>query len=102
MSDQSLTLTEEEDHLRHTLAPLVRCDEGHLLATVSALLLSLVGKTDCAISGVLGAGKTRAAAATIAGLITANPSPAHHCSDKGEWHHKLFAEHVLVGTALDW
>ena len=34
----------------------------------------LKGKTDCPISGVFGAGKTRAAAAIIAGLITVDPS----------------------------
>ena len=34
----------------------------------------LEGKTDCPISGVFGAGKTRAAAAIIAGLITVDPS----------------------------
>ena len=41
--------------------------DGHFLATLSALLLSLLeGKTDCPISGVFRAGKTRAAAAIIA------------------------------------
>ena len=39
-----------------------------------ALLLSLQeGKTDCFVSGVFGAGKTRAAAAIISELITVDP-----------------------------
>ena len=71
LDDRGLELTEEEKYLQTILMPLARCEDGHLIATVSALLLSLVeGKTDCPISGVFGAGKTRAAAATIAGLIT--------------------------------
>ena len=56
-------------------ATLVRNRDGHFLATLSALkLLQLEGKTDCPISVVFGAGKTRAAAATVAGLITVAPT----------------------------
>lgn len=40
MNDQGLTLTEED--VQNTLLLLGRCEEGHLLATVSALLLALV------------------------------------------------------------
>ena len=67
--------TEDETLLKSALMPLVRNRDGHFLATLSAFILSLLeGKTDCPISGVFGAGKTRAAAATIAGLITVDPS----------------------------
>ena len=60
---------------RRTLIPLVHNRDGHFLATLSALLLSLLeSKTDCPISEVFGADKTRAAAAIIAGLITVDPS----------------------------
>ena len=55
-------------------APVVHNRDGHFLATLSALLLSLLeGKTDCPISGVFGAGKSHAAAAIIARLITVDP-----------------------------
>ena len=63
---------------------------------MSALLLSLVeGKTDCPISGVFGAGKTRAAAATIAGLITVDPSLRIMVLTKENVASQAFAEHVL-------
>ena len=76
--------------------PLVRCEDGHLLATVSALLLALVeGKTDCPISGVFGAGKTRAAAATSAGLITADPTLRIMILTKENVASQAFAEHAL-------
>ena len=52
------------------LGPLAKYVDGHLSATVLALLLFLVeSKTDSPITGVFGAGKTRATAATIARLI---------------------------------
>ena len=42
----------------------------HFLAVLTALIQSILeGRTDCPISGVFGAGKTRAAAAMIAGLL---------------------------------
>ena len=67
-----------------------------MIATVSALLLSLVeGKTDCPISGVFGAGKTRAAAATIAGLITVDPSLRIMVLTKENVASQAFAEHIL-------
>ena len=73
--DEPMDVTDDEEQLRRALMPLVHNRDGHFLATLSALLLSLLeGKTDCPISGVFGAGKTRAAAAIIAGLITADPS----------------------------
>ena len=75
LADELMDVTDDEEQLREALLPLVHNRDGHFLATLSALLLSLLeGKTDCPISGVFGAGKTRAAAAIIAGLITVNPS----------------------------
>ena len=96
LNDQELELTDEERYLQTILGPLARCALGHLLATVSALLLSLVeGKTDCPISGVFGAGKTRAAAATIAGLITVDPSLRIMVLTKENVASQAFAEHIL-------
>ena len=45
-----------------------------LLPSRRYFLSLLEGKTDCPVSGVFGAGKTRAAAAITAGLITEDPS----------------------------
>ena len=48
---------------------------GHVLATLSAIVLALCeGRTGLAISGVFGAGKTRSAAALLAGLLVFDPS----------------------------
>ena len=72
--DEPMDVTDDEGQLRRALIPFVHNRDGHFLATLSALLLSLLeGKTDCPISGVFGAGKIRAAAAIIAGLITVDP-----------------------------
>ena len=96
LDDRGLELTAEETYLQTILRPLARCEDGHLIATVSALLLSLVeGKTDCPISGVFGAGKTRAAAATIAGLITVDPSLRIMVLTKENVASQAFAEHIL-------
>ena len=64
-------LTEEEEAIR----PLVTNPDCHFLALLTALVQSILeGRTDCSISGVFGAGKTRAAAAMIAGLLVMNPA----------------------------
>ena len=50
-------------------------EDGHVLATLSAIVLALCeGRTGLAISGVFGAGKTRSAAALLAGLLVFDPS----------------------------
>ena len=55
--------------------PLLRLEDGHVLATLSAVVLALCeGRTGLAISGVFGAGKTRSAAALLAGLLVFDPS----------------------------
>ena len=52
-----------------------RALHGHVLATLSAVVLALCeGRTGLAISGVFGAGKTRSAAALLAGLLVFDPS----------------------------
>lgn len=67
-----------------------------LLATLSSLLLSLLeGKTDCPISGVFGAGKTSAAAAAVAGLITVDPTLRIMILTKENVAAQAFAEHFL-------
>ena len=71
--------------------------------TLSALLLSLLeGKTDCPISGVFGAGKTRAAAAIIAGLITVDPSLRIMILTKENVASQAFAEHIIGLSLPTW
>ena len=68
-------LTEEEGALLQAIRPLVRNPDCHFLAVLTALVHSILeGRTDCPISGVFGAGKTRSAAAMIAGLLVMDPT----------------------------
>ena len=66
---------EEQKALRTALLPLLRLEDGHVLATLSAIVLALCeGRTGLAISGMFEAGKTRSAAALLAGLLVFDPS----------------------------
>ena len=68
-------LTEEEGALLRAIRPLVHNADCHFLAALTALVQSILeGRTDCPISGVFGAGKTRAAAAMIGGLMVMDPT----------------------------
>ena len=62
----------------------------------------LEGKTDCPISGVFGAGKTRAAAAIIAGLITVDPSLKIMILTKENVASQAFAEHIIGLSLPSW
>ena len=67
-------LNEEEGALFQAIRPLVTNPDCHFLAVLTVLVQSILeGRTDCPISGVFGAGKTRAAAAMIAGLLVMDP-----------------------------
>ena len=66
---------EEQRALKIALLPLLRLEDGHVLATLSAIVLALCeGRIGLAISGVFGAGKSRSAAALLAGLLVFDPS----------------------------
>ena len=68
-------LTEEEGALLQAIRPLVTNPDCHFLAVLTVLVQSVLeGRTDCPISGVFGAGKTRAAAAMIVGLLVMDPT----------------------------
>ena len=55
-------------YVQLSLLPLIQLEDGHVLATLSAIVLALCeGRTGLAISGVFGAGKTRSAAALLPG-----------------------------------
>ena len=66
---------EAQRALHAALLPHLQLEDGHVLATLSAIVLALCeGRTGLAISGVFGAGKTRSAAALLAGLLVFDPS----------------------------
>ena len=68
-------LTEEEGALLQAIRPLVRNPDCHFLAVLTALVQSILeGRTNCPISGGFGAGKTRAAAPMIGGLLVMDPT----------------------------
>ena len=101
--DEPMDVTDDEEQLGRALMPLVHNRDGHFLATLSALLLSLLeGKTDCPISGVFGAGKTRAAAAIISGLITVDPSLKIMILTKENVASQAFAEHIIGFSLPTW
>ncbi len=63
---------------------------------VSSLVLAiLTGRTDLCVSGVFGAGKTRAAAALIAGLMIMDPSLNLMVMTKENTAAKAFTDHLL-------
>ena len=60
---------EAEEALWHAIHPLLSNPDEHVMASISSLLLALVeGRPDLPLSGVFG-GKTRSAAALVAGLL---------------------------------
>ena len=79
-------LTEEEGALFRAIRPLVRNTDCHFLAALTSLVQSILeGRTDCPISGVFGAGKTRAAAARNDwGLARYGPDAQGHGGHQGE------------------
>ena len=71
-------------------------NDGHFLSMVSSLVLAiLTGRTDLCVSGVFGAGKTRAAAALIAGLMIVEPDLNLMVMTKENTAAKAFADHLL-------
>ena len=77
------------------LSHLVTNPDCHFLAVLTALVQSILeGRTDCRISGVFGAGKTRAAAAMIAGLLVMNPTLRVMVVTKENAAAHAFAKHI--------
>ena len=90
------TNSDEETALKSALAPLIANEDFHFVATVTTLVQSLLeGRTDCPISGVFGAGKTRAAAAMIAGLLVMDPTLKIMIVTKENVAAQAFAPHFL-------
>ena len=88
-------LTEEEEALLQAIRPLVTNPDCHFLAVLTVLVQSILeGRTDCPISGVFGAGKTRAAAAMIAGLMVMDPTLKVMVVTKENAAAHAFAKHI--------
>ena len=88
-------LTEEEGALLQAIRPLVANPDCHFLAVLTTLVQSILeGRTDCPISGVFGAGKTRAAAAMIAGLLVMDPTLKVMVVTKENAAAQAFAKHI--------
>ena len=88
-------LSEEEGALLQAIRPLVTNPDCHFLAVLTALVQSILeGRTDCPISGVFGAGKTRAAAAMIAGLLVMDPALKVMVVTKENAAAHAFAKHI--------
>ena len=71
-------------------------NDGRFLSMVTSLVLAIItGRTDLCVSGVFGAGKTRAAAALIAGLMIMEPALNLMVMTKENTAAKAFADHLL-------
>ena len=94
-SASSKELTEDEVALLQAIRPLLTNPDSHFLAVLTALVQSILeGRTDCPISGVFGAGKTRAAAAMIAGLLVMDPTLKVMVVTKENAAAHAFAKHI--------
>ena len=82
------------------MMPLLRLQDEHVLATLSAVVLALCeGRTGLPISGVFGPGKTQSAAVLLAGLLVFEPDLKLMVLTKENVASHAFAEH-LVALAL--
>ena len=82
--------------LSHVFKPLVELPDRHLLASAVGLTLALItGRTDLCSAGVFGAGKTRAAAAVIVGLIAIDPTLSIMICTKENAAAQAVAEHIV-------
>ena len=88
-------LTEEEGALLQAIRPLVTNPDCHFLELLTVLVQSILeGRTDCPIRGVFGEGKTRAAAAMIAGLLVMDPTLKVMVVTKENAAAHAFAKHI--------
>ena len=94
-SASSKELTGGEEALLQAIRPLLANPDCHFLAVLTALVQSILeGRTDCPISGVFGAGETRAAAAMIAGLLVMDPTLEVMVVTKENAAAHAFAKHI--------
>ena len=89
-------ISRELQSLVRVYRSLRRLEDGHFPGTVTCLLLAiLTGRNGLCISGVFGAGKTRAAAALIGGLLVMVPSLNIMVMTKENAAAQAFADHFL-------
>ena len=94
-SASSKELIEDEVALLQAIQPLLTNPDCHFLAVLTALVQSILEeRTDNPISGVFGAGKTRAAAAMIAGLLVMDPTLKVMLVTKENAAAHAFAKHI--------
>ena len=87
---------EEQIAYKRVCQQLRQQQDGHFLSIASSLVLAiLTGRTDLCVSGVFGAGKTRAAAALIAGLMIMDLSLNLMVMTKENTAANAFADHLL-------
>ena len=88
-SASAKVLTEEEEALVQAIRPLVTNPDCHFLAVLTVLVQSILeGRTDCPT------GKTRAAAAMIAGLLVMDPTLKVMVVTKENAAAHAFAKHI--------
>ena len=86
----------EQSPLKRAFTPLLKNEGHHFVATVTALLLAILeSKTDFRLSGVFWAGKTIAAAATLAGLLVMEHPLTIMVVTKENAAAQALAEHLL-------
>ena len=82
--------------LLHVFRPLVELPDRHPLVSAVGLTLALItGRTDLCSAGVFGAGKTRAAAAVIVGVIAIDPTLSIMICTKENAAAQAVAEHIV-------
>ena len=87
---------EEQEALRQACQQVRHQPDGHFVSMVTSLVLAiLTGRTDLCVSGVFGAGKTRAAALLTAGLMIMDPSLNIMVMTKENTAAKAFTDHFL-------
>ena len=96
MSSSSHEPKMHAETLSHVFKPLVELPDRHLLASAVGLTLALItGRADLCSAGVFGAGKTRAAAAVIVGLIAIDPTLSIMICTKENAGAQAVAEHIV-------
>ena len=70
-----LTVQEHQEWFADVAYPLVNTRDGHILGVATAMAMAgLTGRMDLCVAGLFGAGKSRAAAVMLVGMLIACPS----------------------------
>ena len=75
-----LTVQEHQEWFADVAYPLVNTRDGHILGVATAMAMAgLTGRMDLCVAGLFGAGKSRAAAVMLVGMLIACPSAKSPC-----------------------